>query len=174
MLGSTTNAVSISNVSLTGHGTDTVTATYSGDTNFNSSVSNALPLAAHPFLTTTTLAPTPTTGALGTVVTLTATVIDQNSNPVTGGQVAFYNGTQLLGTVSLVSQTSGLTLAGTATYKTAGLDAGSNSITAKYLGDATDEPSNSSAKPSPSPDSTRRPLLSYFREPPETTRLRER
>jgi hypothetical protein len=37
-----------------------------------------------------------------------------------------------------VSQTSGPTLAGTATYKTAGLDAGSNSVTAKYLGDDTD------------------------------------
>jgi protocatechuate 3,4-dioxygenase beta subunit len=44
-----------------------------------------------PLTTTTTLAPTPTTGALGTVFTLTVTVIDQNSDPVTGGQVAFYN-----------------------------------------------------------------------------------
>jgi hypothetical protein len=146
LLGSTTNAVTLSNVSLTGLGTDTVQATYSGDAIFSGSASNSLALAARPYGTTTVLAVTPTSGALGAFFKMTATVTNQSSNPVTGGQVAFYNGTQLLGTLSLVSQTSGMTLAGTATFQTAGLAVGSNSITAQYLGDAVDSASTSSAQ----------------------------
>ncbi|HTX77239.1 MAG TPA: choice-of-anchor D domain-containing protein, partial [Terracidiphilus sp.] len=70
---------------------------------------------------TTTLAANPTSGAFGTAVTLTATVVDQNSSPLTNGRVTFLNGTKTLGTVQVVRTTSGGGVVGTATLKTLAL-----------------------------------------------------
>jgi hypothetical protein len=84
--------------------------------------------------TTTTLSASPTSVAFGTAVTLTATVTDQSSHPLTNGTVTFLDGTTVLGTAQVVSTTSGGKAIGTATLKTILIPLGSNSITAKYVG----------------------------------------
>src|SRR6266849_10193947 len=84
--------------------------------------------------TTTTLVITPKTAAFGSLFTLTASVKDQTGTPVTNGRVTFYDGKTALGTVQLVSTTSGGATIGTATLKTIVVPLGANSITAKYVG----------------------------------------
>jgi hypothetical protein len=91
-----------------------------------------------PLTSTVTLTATPTSAAYGSLFTLVAAVIDQNSNPVNNGRVTFYDGTTVLGTAQVVSTTSGGGVIGTATLKTVLVPLGSNSITAIYVGaDAT-------------------------------------
>jgi hypothetical protein len=83
---------------------------------------------------TVTLAANPTSAAFGSLFTLTATVIDQNSHAVTNGTVTFYDGTTVIGSAQVVSTTSGGGVIGTATLKTILIPLGANSITAKYVG----------------------------------------
>jgi hypothetical protein len=96
-----------------------------------------------PLTTTTKIDVTPTTAAFGNLFILTATVQDQNGNPVTNGNVTFYDGATALGTVQVVTTTSGGGTIGTATLKTILVPLGANSLTAKYVGG--DAPSTSSA-----------------------------
>jgi hypothetical protein len=147
VLGDAGETVSISGITLPGTGMDTVVASYTGDGAFAASTSNTLTLASHPLGTTTALTATPASGALGTVFTLTATVTDANSRPVTGGTVTFYRGTVSLGSISVVSQTSGTTLVGTAKLVTRSMPAGTDSLTAVYSGDGSDAGSTSAAVP---------------------------
>jgi len=87
---------------------------------------------------TTTLAANPASAAFGGLFTLTASVVDSTSAPVTVGSVSFYNGAALLGTAQIVGTTSGGGVVGTAIYRTRFLPLGADSITAKYTGpDAT-------------------------------------
>ena len=87
-------------------------------------------LGAVPHPTTTQLAADPTTAALGTVFTFTATV-SVNGQPVTAGSVQFNDGSRLLGSAQIVI--SGPS-AGTAVLKTASFGGGSHSVTAVYSG----------------------------------------
>ena len=80
------------------------------------------------------LTASPASAAYGSLFTLTATVVDQNSKPLTNGRVTFFDGTTALGTVQVVSTTSGGATVGTATLKTILVPLGANSITAKYVG----------------------------------------
>ncbi len=87
--------------------------------------------------TTTTLSANPTSATAGASVTLTATVKDQNSNPVTSGTVTFNSGSTTLGTGTLNSS-------GQATYTTTTLPVGSDSVTATFAATTTDAASTSS------------------------------
>lgn len=105
-------------------GAHSITATYSGDSNFSGSTS---PVLSQDVLatTTTTLTSSPNPSKPGVAVTFTATVTSAAGTPT--GSVQFLNGDTLLKTVSLVS--------GVAVFKTTKLPLGSNIITAVYTGD---------------------------------------
>jgi Bacterial Ig-like domain (group 3) len=87
---------------------------------------------------TTALAVTPTTAALGASVMMTATLTGQSGQAVPTGAVGFNNGTTVLGTATLAST-------GVATFTSSTLAAGTYSVVAKYAGDITYAASASSA-----------------------------
>ena len=87
-----------------------------------------------PLATSISLTANPATAPFGSLVSLSAAVVDQNSNPLTNGTVTFYNGTTLLGSAQVVRTTSGGGTIGTATLKTIALPPGADSITVKYAG----------------------------------------
>jgi hypothetical protein len=116
-------------------GTHTITAVYSGDTNFTTSTSQAFTATVLP-ATQTTLTSSLNPSVFGQAITFTATV--GPVTPGTGtptGSVSFMSGSTVLGTGTL----SG----GIATFTTSGLTAGSNSITASYSGNTMFGPSTS-------------------------------
>ncbi len=109
-------------------GANSITATYSGDNNYDSGTSAATPVTIGQASTTTTIIPSTTTPVFGQSVTLSATV--QAVSPGAGtptGTVQFFNGTTSLGTATLSS--------GTASVATSTLALGANSITVTYSGD---------------------------------------
>ena len=118
-------------------GANSITAQYSGDSNFMTSTSPAVSVTLAPTATSsTTVTFSPSTPSYGTNVTLTATVTPVS--PLTGapsGTVEFFNGTTYLGTATqYVMGTDSLT----ATFSTTALPvSSSNSITAQYSGDST-------------------------------------
>jgi hypothetical protein len=119
--------------------THSITATYSGDTTYNTSTSAAVTVViiAPPLATTTTLTASSTNAVAGTSLTFTATVAPASGTAAPTGTVTFYDGTTMLGTGTLAS--------GTASYSTANLTVGSHSITASYGGDSGNAASTSSA-----------------------------
>ena len=130
------SAVTLTNgtasVTLTGlpAGTNTVTATYSGDTTFASSTGTALSIVVAPAATTTTLTSTLTATtpvAPGTSATLTATIASTLTSPKPTGTVTFSAGTTVLGAVAISST-------GTAVL-TSVLPTGTYTIVASYSGD---------------------------------------
>jgi len=103
-------------------GSHSITASYGGDTNYNSSTSSVLTQAVNKANTTVTLASSANPSNYGSSVTFTATVA-----PSTGtGTVTFMDGSTTLGTGALSS--------GKATFSTSTLAGGSHSITASYAG----------------------------------------
>jgi hypothetical protein len=108
-------------------GTHSITAVYSGDTNFAGSSSPALSQAVNQASSTTFVVSSVNPSALGQTVIFTATVKPANSGTPTG-TVTFNDGTAVLGTGKL----SG----GKAKLSTSALALGSHSITAAYGGDA--------------------------------------
>ena len=113
-------------------GTNTITASYAGDTNFTASTAASVQVvvSAPKTTTTITLTATPSSSTYGQAVTLTATLspFSAGSSTTNGESVSFSNGSTALGTGTLAS--------GVATLTTSTLPAGSNSITASYAGDA--------------------------------------
>ena len=108
---------------------NSITAQYSGDSNFTSSTSSAVVVTVSKVTTTTALAYTPTSPTYGTTVVFTATVSQASTGTLPpSGDVDFYNGTTLLQSVALSNDV--------ATYSTSALPVGSNSITATYVGDS--------------------------------------
>jgi hypothetical protein len=101
-----------------------VDARYSGDSNYNSSLSGTLSLLGAPVATTTTLSASATSVDEQQKVTLTATV--QGSAPT--GTVTFLNGATSLGAAPISGNSASLT--------TSFASAGSVSLTASYGGDA--------------------------------------
>lgn len=119
-------------------GTDPVTATYLGDTTYGTSTSSAVSVTISKASTTTSLTSTPNPSASGQSVTLTATVAGPaGATTKPSGTVTFLNGTTSLGTGTLNN--------GVATLAVSKLAIGSNSITASYGGDASNNTSTSSA-----------------------------
>jgi arabinan endo-1,5-alpha-L-arabinosidase len=113
-------------------GIDSVVATYPANGSQLGSVSAPAIAEVHGALipTTVTLAsnPSPTT-ALGTQVTLTATITPSTTSAFTvDGAVAFYDGSTLIGSSNVTNGTS-------ATLTTKQFTLGSNSLTAVYAGD---------------------------------------
>lgn len=112
---------------LTTGGTDSVKATYAGDSTFASSTSAAVSQVVTPASTTTTLTVSQNPSNTGQAVTFTATVKPQYSGAVTG-RVSFYNGSTKLTGVVLSN--------GVASYTTTRLPLGTDSITASYNGNS--------------------------------------
>jgi hypothetical protein len=110
-------------------GSDSITAGYGGDTNFNPSTSAALIVTVNPVpvTTSTALIATPTSATTGVSVSFTATVTPASGAVTPTGTVTFYDGATSIGTGSLNA-------AGVATFSTTTLPAGSDSITAQYGG----------------------------------------
>ena len=111
-------------------GTDTITASYPGDTNYNPATGTTTQVVSKG-TTTMTLTSSLNPSTVGQSVTFTATL------PTTAtGTVTFMNGATALGTATLNN--------GTATVSTSTLPAGSDPITATYSGDASNNAANAS------------------------------
>ncbi|MGB7149676.1 MAG: Ig-like domain-containing protein, partial [Terriglobales bacterium] len=117
-------------------GSNGISATYGGSTDFGSSSSPPLTqvvLAA----TTATITSSANPSTYGEAVTLTAEVSSSEGAPPNGESVSFMSGKTVLGTGTL----SG----GSASFTTSALKVGTHSITAVYGGDATFAGSKSAA-----------------------------
>ena len=133
----TLNSATLSNVTLSSGISHVITAVYSGDLNWAASTSNPVDLTAALFADTVTLTVNPSSAAPGQVVTLTATVTPAiapatlaEQNPT--GNVIFYVGTKVLGTVALSASLNNTSVA---TLLNATLPAGQDVLTAVYVGD---------------------------------------
>jgi hypothetical protein len=120
-------------------GSDSITATYAGNSDFAASTSSPISITvnAPPGATTTTLTASSNNISAGSPVTFTATVAATSGTSTPTGNVAFNDGATTLSTVPLAS--------GTATYTTTSLGQGSNSVTAAYSGGGSFSGSTSSA-----------------------------
>ncbi|MGB6736004.1 MAG: Ig-like domain repeat protein, partial [Candidatus Sulfotelmatobacter sp.] len=105
-------------------GSDSITASYGGDSNDNSSTSSTLTQVVEQ-ASSVALASSVNPSLYGAAVTFTATVTPSAAT----GTVTFYDGSTALGAVTISS--------GVATYGTSTLASGSNSITAVYGGSGT-------------------------------------
>lgn len=115
-------------------GLDTITARYSGDTNFaSSSGTTTLTVTTSP--STTAITVTPTSLTAGGNATFSATVTNSGSGTDTpSGVVNFMLGGTTLGSANLANGKATSTLL---VSSTKGFVAGSNTITANYVGDST-------------------------------------
>jgi hypothetical protein len=121
-------------------GSDSITATYGGDSEDASSTSSpvTVTIASATAPTITVLTASSVSINVGQSVTFTAKVSPQSGNVVPAGSVHFFDGAVSLGNGSLNA-------GGTTTLSTAGLAAGTHSITASYLGNSADASSVSAA-----------------------------
>jgi hypothetical protein len=132
------NTAALTGVSLANNINHTITAIYSGDTNWVASVSSVLPLDASTLPDYVVLTSNLSTVSPGAALILTATVTP-TTTPITGaeqnptGQVLFYNGTTLIGTSTLAAAGTGYTSVATLTVQNqaGGLD----TFSAIYAGD---------------------------------------
>jgi Bacterial Ig-like domain (group 3)/Beta-propeller repeat len=116
-------------------GTYSVIATYSGDVVYATSATTAQTVTIQN-TPTVALTATPSTATIGTAVALKATVASSAGTPT--GTVFFMDGTNTLGSATLVS--------GVASYSATALAVGSHSITARYSGDSNFVAINSAAQ----------------------------
>lgn len=108
-------------------GSNSITASYAGDSNFLPSTSTAMSATVSDASTSTALSSSLNPAGEGQSVTFTATVTPVSPGGGTpGGVVEFFNGTTSLGTGTLSS--------GIARFSTSSLPLGANAITAKYDG----------------------------------------
>ena len=120
------SGVAILNVTSLPTGTDTLTASFAGDTNFTASTSAALSYTVAKVTPAMSLSAAPNPVALQGSVTLTAAVSSAAGTPT--GSVVFSDDNTVLGTVPLST--------GAATLAITTLTAGSHSLTASYSGDS--------------------------------------
>ncbi|MGA7572657.1 MAG: Ig-like domain repeat protein, partial [Terriglobales bacterium] len=134
-LGSSAVSGNLSSLTTSGlaFGTHSITAIYSGDSNFTGSTSNTLTQVVTKATTTTTLLSSINPSVQGKPVTFTASVSSLAGTPT--GKVQFLNGKTVLATKALTS--------GSAKYVALTLPPGSNSITAGYEGDSENNGSTS-------------------------------
>ena len=113
-------------------GSHSVTATYSGDTNFQSSASSALNQSVNRASTITTVSSDNNPSTFGQSVTFTATIdVIAPGGGTPTGTVAFQDGG-----VTLASCGNSALMSGTATCTTSTLSIGPHTIRANYSGDA--------------------------------------
>ncbi|MGA1983931.1 MAG: FG-GAP-like repeat-containing protein, partial [Acidobacteriaceae bacterium] len=111
-------------------GTFPITAKYSGDSNYLPAT-GSLSITVKPNLSAATLTSSLNPANAGQTVTFTATVTATSASGVPpAGSVSFSDGTTVLGTVPLVSGSSGTS---TAAFSTSTLTVGTHSITANYI-----------------------------------------
>lgn len=113
-------------------GAHSVTAVYSGDLNFSSSISAAVSVTVSTPVktaTTTSLSASATQLASGQSVTFSASIAPQSGPGTPTGSATFLDGQTQIGTSTIT--------AGSSSFTSAGLSAGTHSITATYSGDAT-------------------------------------
>lgn len=122
--------------SLLAVGSHSITASYSGDSNFGGSISSPLTQVVAMVSTTTALSGSPNPGAVGQNVTFTATVSSATSSMPTG-TVSFFDGSTQIGSAILSS--------GVGVFVTSSLAAGSHVIAAVYSGDSNFNGSTSSS-----------------------------
>jgi Bacterial Ig-like domain (group 3)/Chitobiase/beta-hexosaminidase C-terminal domain/FG-GAP-like repeat/FG-GAP repeat len=112
-------------------GTNTLTAKYSGDTNFIGSTSGTVVLTVSQVVTTLNLSSSPNPSNYESPITLTAALSPFHSGGFTTNNseetATFYNGATVLGTATLY--------AGAATLNVASLPGGTDTLTAVYPGD---------------------------------------
>ncbi len=109
-------------------GTSTITATYSGDSNYAASTSAADAVTIARATTITAVSFSPASPVLDQDVTLTATITPATTGPAApSGTVEFFEGSTLLG--------SGTVSNDVATLVTTALPLGTSSVTAEYIGD---------------------------------------
>jgi hypothetical protein len=108
-------------------GLHSITAIYSGDTNFVTSTSVPVSVTVSAATTNLTVTSSNTTPAFGQPITLTATVVASGTPLVAGGTVTFTYGSKILGSGTL----NGAGVA-TATTSATALPVGTDSITATY------------------------------------------
>jgi glycosyl hydrolase family 44/Big-like domain-containing protein len=128
------------NTSSLGVGSHSVTAVYSGDTNFSGSTSAAVVVtvaAPAKVATNTSLSASATQLTSGQNVTFTSGVAPQSGSGTPTGSVAFLDGSSQIGTGTLN--------AGSASFSSASLSVGNHSISAAYSGDANYVASSSAA-----------------------------
>ncbi|MGA2019216.1 MAG: FG-GAP-like repeat-containing protein [Candidatus Sulfotelmatobacter sp.] len=125
-----TGGVATFNVSTLAVGTYSITAQYSGDSNFHSRTSTVLSqvvtLATDATLLASSLNPAPVGQSVTFTATITSTSGGTTATPT--GTVTFSDGSTLLGPTPLTG--------GVATFSTSSLALGNHSITAQYSGDA--------------------------------------
>ena len=132
------NAATLTGIALKDNVNHTITAIYSGDTNWLPSASSVLPLAATTLPDYVVLTANVSTATPGQAVILTATVTPDAIPSATGepnptGNVIFYLGTTILGESALVAVP--LTDTSTATLTLANMPGGQDTVYAYYLGD---------------------------------------
>ena len=126
-----TATASLTMISIPGGGSHSLDATYAGDTNFNSSTSNAVSLAASPISTSTLLGTSLNSPTYGQQVVLTATLSTSSVGTLTpagADTVTFEDGATTIGTSTLSS--------GVATLNVSSLGVGSHTIKAVFSGDS--------------------------------------
>jgi hypothetical protein len=127
--------VAMLSVSTLAIGTHPITASYGGDSSYNTAVSAALSQVIGKLPTTITLSVNSGTALINSPVTFTAVV--SSTVPTPTGTVTFLEGTTVLGSVALSTNGNvvGLQLSGTAALAISTLVGGSHQITAVYSGD---------------------------------------
>ena len=117
-------------------GPNSITAVYSGDTNFLGDTSTATTVTVAQATTTTTVTSTPSSPVFGQPVTITATIAVVTPGAGTpSGTVQFMNGSTSLGTGTITN--------GVASITTSSLPVGTNTISTVYSGDTDFAGSNS-------------------------------
>jgi hypothetical protein len=103
LLSGESETASISNVAVNGCTTQSVTATYGGDTNYGTSTSSASSLSPNNQATTLSLVINPPNGAVGAQVMLQATLTPYNfgSTTTNGETISFFNNGVNIGTATL-------------------------------------------------------------------------
>ena len=132
------NSATIGGVTLANNVSHSITAVYSGDTNWVGSTSAALTLAPATLPDTVVLTSNDSAAQPGATIVLTATVTPNSAPLSTGeanptGAVVFYQGTTVIGSASLVPAQAGDSA--TATLSAESLPGGQDTLTAQYQGD---------------------------------------
>ena len=126
-----TVAAGTCSITLTALGARTLTATYAGDANFNTSASAGTAHQVNASATTTAVASSVNPSTFGQSVTFTATVTS-GATPVTVGSVTFIEGGTCAAPTTTLQAATALNGSGQVTYTTSALSGGSHTITACY------------------------------------------
>src|SRR5262249_18952362 len=120
-------------------GTNTITAVYSGDSNFSASTSAAITQTVNKDNTSTTVTSSVNPSVFGQAVTFTAAVsVTSPGSGSPSGSVTFFDGAAPLGTAALDASSK-------ATLSVSSLAVGNHSITVSYGGDNESNSSTSAA-----------------------------